>query len=101
MKAIAPRLFQMLSSRYRVRKESIPSDHFYRHGGGFTTTNAKRSDPALPAPVLEGMDQRHQDARAGGADRVAEGAGAAVHVDARVFDLELGHGGHGHHRESL
>ena len=39
-------------------------------------------------------EQRDEDARAGGADRVAERAGAAVHVDLVVRQAEVAHGGH-------
>ena len=47
------------------------------------------------------VDQRRQDARAGGADGMAQGACAAVDVHARVIDVDVAHGGHGHGGEGF
>ena len=41
------------------------------------------------SPLLHRVQQRHEDARAAGADRVADGHGAAVHVHLREVDLQL------------
>ena len=47
------------------------------------------------------MHQRGDDARAGGADGMAERAGAAIDVGARVVEADVAHGGHGDGREGL
>ena len=57
--------------------------------------------PRLPPRRAQRMQQRRQDARAGRADRMAERAGAAVHVDPRMIDIQVAHGRHGDGRERL
>ena len=52
--------------------------------------------PRLSIASLHRIEQRRQDPRAAGADRVAERDRAAVHVDARRIDPELAH-----HRDRL
>jgi hypothetical protein len=47
------------------------------------------------------MHQRGDDARAGGADGMAERAGAAIDVGARVVEAHVAHGRHGDDGESL
>jgi hypothetical protein len=56
---------------------------------------------ALAAALAQRAEQRDDDARARGADRMAERAGAAVHVDLVVRQVELAHRRHGDHRERL
>mgnify|MGYP006143825979 CR=1 FL=1 len=58
-------------------------------------------DAALAAAGLQRVQQRDHDAGAGRADRVAQRAGAAVHVDDLVRNLQLRHQGHRHHGEGL
>src|SRR5471032_3548208 len=69
---------------------------FYGHGGRFAAADAQRRHALLAAGALERADQGDDDARAGGADRVAQRAGAAVDVDLVVRDVEVAHGGHRH-----
>ena len=51
---------------------------FDRHCHGFTATQAKCSNAAPAAATQQGVDERHQDARASGADRVTKRDCAAV-----------------------
>ena len=74
---------------------------FQSHRGGFAAADAQARHAALQPVLAQRADQRHDDARAGGADRVAERAGAAVHVDLVVRQAVLLHRRHGHHREGL
>ena len=67
----------------------------------FAAADAQGGDAAFEVTRLEGVQQRHDQARAAGADGMPESAGAAVDVDFRMRQLELMHGRHGHHRESL
>ena len=72
-----------------------------RHCGCFAAADAERRDAALcPARPKRG-DQRHQNARARGADRMAERAGAAVDVDLLVRQPEVAHRRHGDDGEGL
>src|SRR5882672_4140823 len=52
------------------------------HGdrGGFAAADAERCDPAFQIVRFERMQQRHDQARAGGADGMPERAGAAIDV---------------------
>ena len=47
-----------------------------------------------PRPLASVRKERRQDARAGSSDRMAERAGAAVDVHARMVDVEVVHGRH-------
>ena len=57
--------------------------------------------PRFRSYFSQRRQQRHQDARAGGADRVAERAGAAMDVDLVVRQAEVVHRRQRHHRERL
>ncbi len=57
--------------------------------------------PRLPPVRSSAADQGDQDARAGRADRVAHGGGAAVDVDLVVGDAEVAHREHGDAGEGL
>src|SRR5450830_950725 len=70
-------------------------------GRRFAAADAQRRHAALAAAVLQRAQQRDDDARAGGADRVAQRAGAAVHIDLAVRDVQLVHGRHRHGRKRL
>ena len=48
------------------------SQQFDRHGGGLAAADAQRGDAALLAALAQRAEQRDDDARAAGADRVAE-----------------------------
>ena len=50
-------------------------------GGGFTAADAQRGDAAFQVARFQRMQQRHDQSRAGGADRMAERAGAAIDVE--------------------
>src|SRR5471030_829518 len=76
-------------------------DEFDCHGGGFAAADAQAGDAALAASFAQGADQRHQDARAGSADGMAQGAGAAVDVDLLVLQTVLLHRRHGHDGEGF
>src|SRR4030042_486398 len=53
-----------------------------RSSAAVAAAQTEGGDAALLVPVLQRVEQCGQDARAGSADRVAEGDGSAVHVDA-------------------
>src|SRR6185437_16077520 len=72
-----------------------------RHRRRFAPANAERRDAALEPPCAKRRDQRHQYARARGADRVAERAGAAIDVDLLVRKPKVAHRRHGDDCESL
>ena len=57
--------------------------------------------PRFNAARPQRGDQRHQDARARGADRMAERAGAAVDVDLLVREAEVAHRRHRDDREGF
>ena len=57
--------------------------------------------PRLSPRARSARDERHQNARARGADRVAERAGAAVDVDLLVRKPEVAHRRHGDDGEGL
>src|SRR5690606_30970407 len=56
-------------------------DQLERHGRCFAAADAEGSDTALLAVLLQRREQCHDDARARCADRMAEGTGAAMHID--------------------
>src|SRR6185312_9492393 len=61
--------------------------------------DCRHAEPAAAAAQL--VHERHQDARAAGADRVAERDGAAVHVDLGLVDAEHANRVDRHGRERL
>src|SRR5690625_4369312 len=65
------------------------------YGEGLAAADAQAGHAALLALLLEGVHQRDDDARPGGADGVALGAGAAVDLDPLVVGAALRHGQHG------
>src|SRR5688572_18301503 len=77
------------------------SNQLERHGGGLATADAKARHAALQAVLAQAADQGHERARARGADRMAERAGAAVDVVLVVRQVVLLHRRHGDHREGL
>src|SRR5688572_188506 len=62
---------------------------FDRQSYSIAAAEAERGDAAFEIPLLQGIDQRGQDARAAGADRVAERDGAAIDVHSGRVDPEL------------
>src|SRR6185503_2259677 len=65
--------------------------HFDDHRVALAAARADRraAEPAAAAPQL--VDERHQDAGAAGADRVAERDRAAVHVHLGLVELKHAH----------
>src|SRR6266850_1221316 len=55
-------------------------DPLHRNCRGFATTDAQGSDAAFQILRFQRMQQRHDQPRAGGADGMAERAGAAIDV---------------------
>src|SRR6478752_999112 len=50
----------------------------HAHGDAHATTDAERGKPLLGVALLHLMQERDQDARAGRANRMADGDGAAI-----------------------
>src|ERR1700730_11648559 len=61
-------------------KNALVNDALDGDGGGFAAADAERGDAALQVLCLQRMQQRYDQAGAGGADRMAERAGAPVDV---------------------
>ena len=80
---------------------SWTSPRLDRHRGRLAAPDAQRGDAALKAPRPERAEQGHEDPRPGSADRVAEGAGAAVDVDFFVRQREVPHRRHRHDGKGL
>ena len=62
--------------------QSSTSDQFDRHCGGFAAADAQGRDASFLTVMFQRMDQRHDNPRAGGADRVTLGTRTAMHVHA-------------------
>src|SRR5262245_30539338 len=56
---------------------------FEAHGDAHAAADAQGCEPLLRVPLLHLMQERHENPRPGGADRMTDGDGAAVHVDDR------------------
>src|SRR5229473_8711742 len=72
-----------------------------RDRGGFAAADAECCDAALEVLRFERVQQRDDQPRAGGADRMAERAGAAIDVELLSGDAEIALRRHRHHREGL
>src|SRR5258708_13094127 len=77
----------------------LVNDAFDRDGGGFAAADAERGDATLQIVRLERAEQRHDQPRAGGADRMTERTGAAVDVQLLPGNAEIALRGHRHHRK--
>src|SRR5687768_12082006 len=66
-----------------------PLDRLDRERDGLAAAEAERYDPAALAARGQRVEERDEEARAGGADRMAERDRAAVHVEAVIGDLQL------------
>src|SRR5438477_212652 len=66
-----------------------PLDELDREGDRLATTEAERRDAAGLGACAQGIQERDQKARAGRADGMAEGHGAAVHVELRFGYVQL------------
>src|ERR1700730_11367100 len=76
-------------------------DTLDRDRGGFTAADAEWGDAALEVLRLERVQKRDDQPCAGGADRMAERAGAAIDVELFSGDAEVALRRHRHHREGL
>src|SRR5512138_1295909 len=65
-----------------------PDDH--RHS--FATTQTERGATHMSVLALERVQKRHEQSRAGAADRVAQTDGPAAHVDLVLVERELADG---------
>jgi hypothetical protein len=72
-------------------------DALDRDGGGFTATDAKGCNAAFEVLRLQRMQQRHDQACAGGANGMTERAGAAIDVQPLPGDAEILLRRHCHH----
>src|ERR1700683_1644883 len=61
-----------------MRSNGLP---FHAHGDAHAAADAERGQTLLGVALLHFVEQRHQDAGTGGADRMPDGDGAAVDVD--------------------
>src|SRR5690349_696075 len=87
----------------RWRRASTPrkpvlgaeSDQLDDGGDPHAATDAERREAALEVAPLELVDEGAEDHRAGGAERVAHGDGAAVDVGDLRGDAHVAHEAHG------
>src|SRR3954447_22574409 len=70
-------------------------------GRRFTAADAERRHAAGPALPLQGVQQRHDETGAGGADRVAERAGPTVDVEPVARNAEVAGRRHRDDRKGL
>src|SRR3954447_24037137 len=83
------------------RRYDGASDALDDGGDAHAAADAERGQAALQVAALELVDQRAEDHRAGGAQRVAHRDGAAVDVDLLVVQVEVAHEAHGDRGERL
>src|SRR5450432_4024150 len=79
----------------------VPLQQLEGHGRGFAAADAQRGDTAPAAARAQRVDERGDNTRAGGANRVAKRAGTAVDVQALMIELEIVHGRHGDDRKGF
>ena len=72
---------------------SLVDDPLDRDRGSLTAADAERGDAAFQVVRLQRMQQRHDKPCAGGADGVAERAGAAVDIQLLTRDAEIASAG--------
>src|SRR2546426_3311764 len=78
----------------RTRRRSEPASELLpAEGHGVAAPETQGGAAGRLLPVLQGVQERREDTRAGGADRVAEGDGAPVHVHAVPVPPEGAPGG--------
>src|SRR3546814_16897008 len=65
------------------------SQQFNGQRGCFTAANAQCRDAAAQAALLHGMDQGDHQPCTGGANRLAQRAGAALYIEFGVIDTQL------------
>src|SRR5690349_1520323 len=87
---LAPGMERSATRRGRNDEESAAAlPAFDGERQAVTATHAERRDAATQPARLERIEQRRQNPCAAGTDRVSEGDGAPVHVDARRVETEL------------
>src|SRR5581483_8802940 len=74
---------------------------FDRDRRRFAAADAEGGDAPLLPISLQCMQQGHDDPCAGRADRMAERAGAAMHVELLARNVEIARRRHRHHREGF
>src|SRR5437868_4339815 len=77
------------------------NDAFDGNGGGFAAADAQRRDAAFQIVRFQRVQQRHDQPRAGGADRMAERAGAAIDIEFFTGDAEVALRSHCDYRKRL
>src|SRR6267143_1020397 len=87
-----------LFSRTHISEDLAPLDS---EGHGVASAEAEGGDAALEIAALQFVEQGDEDARAAGADGMAEGDSAAVHVYFFGIELELPRNGNGSDGESF
>src|SRR4051794_39963415 len=91
----------MPSAWTRPGRTRLPAVDFDYDGVALTAAGADRRAAEPPAAAAQLVDERHQDAGAAGADRVAERDGTAVHVHLRLVNAEHADRVDRHGRERL
>src|SRR6266536_2599045 len=77
------------------------SGRFDEHRGGFAAADADGRNAALLSFLAQRVDERRQNAGAGGSDRMAQGDRPAADVDPRGVERELPDRGHRDRGEGL
>src|SRR6476619_992644 len=80
---------------------ALVQDALNRDRGGFAAADAQRRDPAFEILGFERMQQRDDQPRAGGADGMAERAGAAIDVEPVPVNAEVALRRHRDHGKRL
>ena len=83
------------------RRLALVNDPLHGDGGGFAAADAEGGDAASQILRFERMQQRDDQAGAGGADGMAERAGAAIDVELLARDAEIALRRHRHHGEGF
>src|SRR5690625_3323666 len=84
-----------------VTRSAMVSEQLDGNGRGFAATYAQAGHAAPAAPLFKRVNESDQNARAAGAQRVAQRTGAAVDVDLVMRQVQFLHGGHGNGGKSL
>src|SRR5690242_19881893 len=77
------------------------SEQLNRHGGCFSAANAQSSDAAFQSMPAQCVQQCYDNARAGGADGVAQRACAAMHIHLLLRNIQLTHRSKRHNGKSF
>src|SRR2546425_11844396 len=88
-------------SMLRPYKEMTLLPAFHCQGYSVAAAEAESGNPALEIAASELVEQSDENARAGSADGMADGDGAAIHVDFFGIEFELARDGDGGHGEGF